>query len=162
MSIYDQEAPQGLFLNIKDLGNQVSVRFFGEPIFFQKEAEFDGKKTIQDKFATLCLYRNAKMKASEVKVYEFGWTVQKQLRNLAHDEDWGDPTGYDITIKREGEGLQTKYFITPRPKKPLSDEDKALIAADKTDLAKAVKAGEVPTGQQAPADEDSYNPFQDE
>ena len=122
MSIYDSEPPSGLFLSIKDSNNQVAIRLFGEPITYMKENEFDGKKTVDKKFATLCLYRNPKTKESEVKVYEFGWSIQKQLRNLYLDEDWGDPnkSEYDVTIKREGEGLKTKYF--PDAKAPKASQ----------------------------------------
>lgn len=160
MSIYDQEAPSGLFLNLKDTGNVANARLFGEPIMFVKDTEFDGKKEKKDSFATLCLYRNPKTKESEVKVYEFGWGVQKQLRNLYQDEEWGDPNKgeYDVTIKREGEGKQTKYFVTPRPKKALSAADLALIDKSDVDLRKTLKID----AQGAPVEDDGYSPYDDE
>jgi hypothetical protein len=51
-------------------------------------------------------------------------TIQKPLRNLAKDEDWGSPVGakgYDISITKEGEKLQTEYSVTAKPKKPLDE-----------------------------------------
>jgi len=153
MSIYNEVPPMGAFLKLKEIGT-ANIRFFGEPIMFQKVTNFNEKKEEKTRFATLCLYRNPQSKESEVKVFEFGWTVQKQLGVLNSDEDWGDPTGYDIQVKRQGEGLQTEYFITPRQKKPLSDADSALIAANTIDLRKAVNAD----GK----DQDSYNPYADE
>ena len=155
MNIYDQEAPTGVFLNVKKApSSSVNIRLFGEPIMYDKDTEFNGKKERKTKFATLCLYRNPSTKESEIKVYEFGWTVQKQLRQLKNDEDWGNPNegGYDITVKSEGEGLQTEYFVTPRPKKELTQAELALIDGNDIDLRKAVKADE---------SDDSYNPYQD-
>lgn len=160
MSIYDQEAPTGVFVNLKKLPNGTAhLRLFGDPIMYEKETEFNGKKDRATKFATLCLFRNQTTKESEVKVFEFGWAVQKQLRQLFQDADWGDPNKaeYDVTIKREGEGLQTEYFVTPRPKKPLTDEEKALTTGHGIDLRKTVKADQ-PTSQQ----EDGYDPFADQ
>ena len=78
-----------------------------------------------------------------------GFSVYRADQLLTH----GDPTGYDIQVKRQGEGLQTEYFITPRQKKPLSDADSALIAANTIDLRKAVKAD---------GEEDPYCPYSDE
>lgn len=41
--------------------------------------------------------------------------IQKALEALARNEDWGSPLGYNITVKREGEKLETEYFINPSP-----------------------------------------------
>ena len=47
-------------------------------------------------------------------------TIQKQIISLMADEDWGTPLEYDIKITREGEGLETKYQISPAPKKEIT------------------------------------------
>ena len=39
------------------------------------------------------------------------------------DEDYGDPSNYDIIITRTGSGLETKYDLLPKP--PTSFADKA-------------------------------------
>ncbi len=49
-------------------------------------------------------------------------TIQRTLRGLAKDEDWGSPKDYDIKIERSGKELLTKYEVTPSPKKPLTKE----------------------------------------
>jgi hypothetical protein len=46
-------------------------------------------------------------------------SIQKQIFALQSSNKWGDPTGYDIDIKREGSGLQTRYTVTPNPKEKL-------------------------------------------
>jgi hypothetical protein len=48
--------------------------------------------------------------------------IQSTLRGLAKSKDWGSPTGYDISVVREGEGLETKYEVIPSPPKPLDKE----------------------------------------
>jgi hypothetical protein len=161
MSIYDKEAPTGDYLNINKLeAKKATVRFFGEPICYEKETDFDGKKEVKTRFATLLLFRDPKTKTSEVKVYEFGWSVQKVLRQFAQDADLGDPIGYDMTISVEGEKLTTKYTIIPRAVKPLSDDDKDTIKACTIDLRKAVKADD--PNADPPFKDEAYNPFQDE
>lgn len=49
-------------------------------------------------------------------------TVQTSLKEYSQDPDWGDPLEYDITIKKTGEQLDTKYSVIAKPKSPLSTE----------------------------------------
>lgn len=46
--------------------------------------------------------------------------VLKALTTLAKDQDWGDLTGYDLKIKKEGSGKDTRYTVTPLPHKDLA------------------------------------------
>lgn len=50
--------------------------------------------------------------------------IQRAIRNLARDEDWGSATEYDISITRTGEGFDTEYAVAPKPHKQLPDEAK--------------------------------------
>ena len=43
---------------------------------------------------------------------------------LINDTDWGDPREYDIKILRTGDGLETKYTVSPKPKKDLPEAAK--------------------------------------
>lgn len=43
-------------------------------------------------------------------------TIIEPLTELYWDEDWGDLSEYDIVITRKGEGLETEYMVTPKPK----------------------------------------------
>lgn len=48
--------------------------------------------------------------------------IQKTLRALAQDEDWGTPVNsYDLVITRTGEGMETKYEVFPKPAKKTDD-----------------------------------------
>lgn|SRR3990167_4240755 len=52
--------------------------------------------------------------------------IMKSIKALASDEDWGNPSEYDIVVTREGEGLETEYQLSPKPKKPLDEGIKAF------------------------------------
>jgi len=55
-------------------------------------------------------------------------SVRKAILSLSKDSDWGTPLGYDLKVTRTGDNLQTKYTVTPSPKKPLSKE---MVNADR-------------------------------
>jgi hypothetical protein len=46
-------------------------------------------------------------------------SVITELAFLDSNEDWGDLTEYDVIVRREGEKLDTTYFVSPCPKKAL-------------------------------------------
>lgn len=45
--------------------------------------------------------------------------IQRTIKSLSADEDWGSPVEYDLVVKRTGDGMETKYQVTPKPKKVL-------------------------------------------
>jgi hypothetical protein len=45
--------------------------------------------------------------------------IQKSIRALSKDEDWGSPLGYDLVVTRSGQKLETEYQVTPKPAKKL-------------------------------------------
>lgn len=66
-----------------------------------------------------------------VKQAQFPWTVVKQYKALASTKDYAfaDLPDYDLTIKKEGQGLLTKYTLIPgRAAVLLTDEEKSAIA----------------------------------
>jgi len=49
--------------------------------------------------------------------------LQKSLRSLAKDEDWGSPVNkYDIVVSKEGEKMETRYTLQPKPAKATEKE----------------------------------------
>ena len=67
------------------------------------------------------------MADSTVKILEVTQKgIQDAMRLYVEDADWGDPTQYNIAIKREGNGLETSYTTIAKPAKPLSDAQKAV------------------------------------
>lgn len=61
-------------------------------------------------------------------------SIQEAIYSYAQDEDWGSPDQYDIIITRQGEKLETKYLVTPKPKKELDKEIVALHKATPVNL----------------------------
>ena len=155
MSIYEKEAPKGdgLFIKLDD-GDSVKIRMIGGGIDYTRV--FNEKEGPKVRFASIVLYRNKLTEANEVKVFEFGWMIQKQLKLLRNNEDWGDLEGYDVTVSREGKDLETKYTITPSPKsiRPLTDAEKELIAEANIDLRAVCKVG-----VQEDTPDGDYDPF---
>lgn len=62
-------------------------------------------------------------------------TVIEPIQELINSEEWGVPTGYSLTVNRNGEGMETKYSVVPSPAKATPAEilqaykDKAINLA---------------------------------
>lgn len=64
----------------------------------------------------------------QVKVLDVGRSVVKAIKNYASDPDYGNPMMYDIKIKKEGTGKDTRYSVVPSPKKTeLTDIEKKAV-----------------------------------
>lgn len=62
-------------------------------------------------------------KDGNVKILELTQqSVIKGIRALTNNPDWGMPYAYDINVEKTGDGMKTKYTISPSPKKALSKE----------------------------------------
>lgn len=58
------------------------------------------------------------------KILDMSVSVFKSIQELVRDEDWGDPTQYDIDIKVDKNGGPAGYYtVIPKSKKPLSAAD---------------------------------------
>ena len=51
-------------------------------------------------------------------------TIQRAIESFVNNEDYGNPTGYDVTVDRQGEGFNTEYSVIPSPPQPLPAEVK--------------------------------------
>ena len=61
-------------------------------------------------------------------------TIQRQIRQLSENPNWGNPSGYVIAVNRFGTGLQTKYTLTAAPPmEPPSDDILKAMAEAKID-----------------------------
>lgn len=70
-------------------------------------------------------------------------SIQKAIKNLADDPDWGNPTGYDLVISKSGQKLDTEYQVSPKPAKKLDPGILQLYADMHIDLT-ALYRGEDP------------------
>lgn len=83
----------------------------------------------QKKFQVLVIDRTDK----GLKILEGGNSIFKQIRDYAMDMDYGDPTKYDIKIKKEGSGRETRYTVVPSPRKSeLTQEEAELLNNSKS------------------------------
>lgn len=70
--------------------------------------------------------------------------IQKTLRALAKDEDWGSPVQtYDIVVTGTGDGMERRYEVLPKPAKKLEPEILEKYESMQIDL-KALYKGEDP------------------
>jgi hypothetical protein len=61
-------------------------------------------------------------------------SIRKSLETLALNEDWGDLTGFDFKIKKEGAGIDTNYSVIPIPPKPLAEHIRMALESSKVRL----------------------------
>ena len=136
------------FLNMKDDG-QYKLRIVGKPHEFAAHwVEAAGQKKKVNCAGTDCVLCAKGIKSSvrylvpaifrkgpsvtpnTIAVTEFGPQVYGFIRNLVKDEEWGNPTKYDLTIdKNKSRGASGTYFVTPGgSKSDLSDDEKANVA----------------------------------
>lgn len=79
-----------------------------------------------------------------IQIYEVTQsTVQEALDSYINDEDWGDPSEYDIKISKSGEGLKTKYVVTAVKPEPIKEHVKEAFFEKKIWL-EALFSGENP------------------
>lgn len=76
----------------------------------------DPKKPIQHFWSMIIWdYTDSKIKIIHITQA----TIRNMIEGLARNEDWGNPSQYDITINKKGKNQQTEYTVTPSPKKPI-------------------------------------------
>lgn len=65
-------------------------------------------------FWAMVVYNYQNKKIQVLEVTQKG--IQKTLRALAKDEDWGSPVQkYDVVVTKNGDGMETKYEVLPKP-----------------------------------------------
>lgn len=79
-------------------------------------------------------------KTNQYKILDIGFAVFKSVQTLAKDDDWGDPSRYDIDIVVDPNGGSTGYYtVVAKPPKPLSASDLVIKEEnDPEDIARKV------------------------
>lgn len=72
-------------------------------------------------------------------------SIQGPITDLVTSEDWGDPQGYDLTITKKGQKLDTEYTVQPSPHKATPLEALNAYKEANVDL-NALFKGEDPFG----------------
>lgn len=102
-------------------GKPYKIRVIGEPWIYT--SEFKGN--ISTRFA-LTIYNETD---SCAQILMLSKTAFGDIYDLKENPDWGDPLDYSITMKRTGEGTDTKYSFAPSPKKPIDTDKIAEVEA---------------------------------
>lgn len=69
-------------------------------------------------------------------------SIMRSLTSLIENADWGDPKGYDISIDRQGQKLDTKYTVQPSPHKPLTKEEQKMVDETPVNLEALFSGGD--------------------
>ena len=79
-------------------------------------------------------------KTNTYKILDISYAVFSQIRKLAKNQRWGDPTKYDISIVVDKQGGPTGYYsVQPVAKEPLSAADQVIKdSADLDELKRKV------------------------
>jgi hypothetical protein len=86
-------------------------------------------------------------KTQAYKILDMSVSVFRGIQKFVRDEDWGDPSQYDIDINVDKQGGATGYYtIVPKPKKPLSAAD--LEIKEQVDLEDLKRRCTPPTPDQ--------------
>jgi hypothetical protein len=81
-------------------------------------------------------------------------TIQRALTDLIHNEEWGDPRNYTITVNRKGEKLETEYSVVPSPAKPVPQDIMDAYQDKKIDLTLLFDGGDPFNAEARNADTD--------
>ena len=103
----------------------------------------DGEIEGQKYFVMGLVYNYQKQKLQVLEVTQK--SILKALKSYVESEEYGHPSGYDLTIEKKGDGLNTEYTVIVSPPKPLSDEIVEAVGNTSCDLQK-IFDGEYPLG----------------
>jgi hypothetical protein len=161
--ISKESSGSGRYLNPAKITDEVRVRFFGagitgfeawtvdnKPIRWETKPEElpsnirqqEGYQTIK-RFIAGVVYDYS---ADDFKILQITQkTLMDQLFKFISDEDYGDPTSYDIKISKSGEGKKTEYSLVAAPPKTVKAELQERFENFKCDLPRLFD-GEDPFG----------------
>ena len=103
----------------------------------------DGEIEGQKYFVMGLVYNYQKEKLQVLEITQK--SILKALKSYVESEEYGHPSGYDLTIEKKGDGLNTEYTVVVSPPKPLSAEIENLVGETSCDLQK-IFDGEYPLG----------------
>jgi hypothetical protein len=160
--ISSESSGNGRYVNPSKIEGEVRLRFVGagitgfggwttdkKPVRFEKHPEQLPSNLAPDMGGRLGLKRFIAglvydYEAEEFKILEITQRgLMDDLFKYMKDEDYGDPTEYDIKISKTGQGKETKYSLVAAPPKPLAKAI-AAEAAEVTCNLRALFDGEDP------------------
>lgn len=71
-------------------------------------------------------------KSNQFRIMDISSAIYDQIKGLNQDEEWGDPREYEINIVMNDKNPPASFYkVNPGSKKPLSEEDLALVKSVK-------------------------------
>jgi hypothetical protein len=113
--------------------DEKSVRMRKEPLATPADIRVkDGKKDRVKHFWAFVVWN---VEARKLQILELTQaSIQGAIKAYVQNKKWGDPKGYDITISREGSGLDTEYTVMANPHTPVDPEAVEAFAAANINL----------------------------
>lgn len=135
-----------VFWQTRSDGKRTPVRRRPGEVIQQHELETgeDGKTERPKHFWAMPVWD---LEAEQVKILEITQrSVQDPIRALYEDPEWGDPKGYNLTVKRSGSGLDTEYGVIPGKPSPITEQMTKALADAQLDLEQLFTGGDPFTG----------------
>jgi hypothetical protein len=138
--IAKESSGSGRYINPAKIEGEIRLRFFGsgitgfeawtddnKPIRWEtKPDELPANIRQQEGYQTLkrflagVVYDYASESFKILQITQK--TLMDQLFKFMKDEDYGDPTGYDVKISRSGEGKKTEYTLVAAPPRAVAKD----------------------------------------
>ena len=152
--ISKESSGSGRYLNPAKIDGEVRVRFFGtgrtgfeawtddnKPVRWPTKPEkLPANIRQQEGFQTLKRFLAGLVydySANDFKILQITQkTLMDQLFKFIKDEDYGDPTTYDIKIGKTGEGKKTEYTLVAAPPKAVKADLKTRYDELTCDLSR--------------------------
>lgn len=135
---YEPPVSEGLYHKF-ETGKTYTFRIASDPVCYISSYEAGGKTT--DRMLYSWLVWNVTEEIAQV--LKLPVTAYKQIAKYGADDEYGDPSNYNIRITRTGEGLKTIYEVIASPNKTdlMDIAPGAFDALEEIDLIEAVSKG---------------------
>lgn len=142
------KTPQAISKYTKFEEGDTKIRILSKPIVFWEDW-VDGKpvrydllnrpEKVHNEFGLhhCWAFKAYNYNAKQMEVCEINqFSIKSPIEKLQANEEWGNPTEYDITITKTVQNKKTTYTVTPSPKKKASPQVVAAYEANPIDLTK--------------------------
>lgn len=126
------------------------------PVHIRLDEKFDFKPEQSPKYFWGVLIWNFKENAIQLWVLSKA-TIISKLETLLENDEYGDPRGYNITVTRKGDGMDTEYDVVPSPKSELAEEIKKAMEETKLNPESIFTKKEIIGGTDGPDNDDEIS-----
>lgn len=113
-----------LWISGKPVRKHMQEPFTEDELAHADMNKFTGKPKDVQHFWAMPVFN---VKAKKIQILEITQKgIQQSIKDLTEDADWGNPRDYDLSVSKTGEGKETRYSVTPKPKNNLDEGIKQL------------------------------------